>query len=117
MENNRTSDVFAVVEGIGVPSGLEVESARLHLPSEVTRGSGWRQKLGTVRTAGKSRIKSVRGGVTRSVSSTQNHLRTHPGLWASAAAGAGFTLGIIGRLMLYRKQRSMPDVIVISAAC
>ena len=134
MENNRTSDVFAVVEGIEVPSGLEVESARLHLPSDggqhmsgLTRPA-WRDKLDTIRSRGKSkigalrstamtRVGSVRGSVTKSVSSTQHHLRTHPGLWAGAAAGAGFTLGILGRLMLYRKEHSMPDVIVISGAC
>ena len=115
MENNRTSDVFGVVEGIEVPSGLEVESARLHLPSESR--PVWRERFDTIRARGKSRIGSLRSGVTKSVSNTQHHLRTHAGLWAGAAAGAGFTLGILGRLMLYRKQRSMPEVIVISGAC
>ena len=132
MENNRTSDVFPVVAG--VPSGLEVEGARLHRPTESsTHISGlarpaWRERLDTIRSRGVSKlgavrssamthVGSMRSGVARSVSSTEHHLRTHAGLWAGAAAGAGFTLGILGRLMLYRKQRAMPDVIVISGTC
>lgn len=46
-----------------------------------------------------------------------NHLRTHAGMWAGVATGIGFTLGIIGRLMLYRKQRSVREVIVFSGPC
>ena len=146
MENNRTSDVLGSIDNVvAMPSGLEVESARLHLPTEsggqhssgLTRPA-WREKLDTIRSRSMSglrdvksrsisklddvkslssrKISSMRGSVTGSMSRTEHHLRTHPTMWAGAAMGAGFTLGLLGRLALWRKQHEMPDVIVISGA-
>ncbi len=147
MDNNRTSDVHGSSCGVvHMPSGLEVESARLHMPSDGgqhTSGmteSGWKEKLETVKSNGLSKlssvrdivsdrvsslkpvahrqIDSVRSGVRRTMSRTNGHLRSNPGKWAGAAIGAGFGLGILGRLMLHRAQnRQMPEVIILSAAC
>ena len=143
MENNRTSDVLGSIDVVALPSGLEVESARLHMPTDsggqhmsgLTQPA-WRETLDTVRSRSMSKLhhaksrsmaklndvkslskrkmSTMRGSVTGSVNKTQHHLRTHPTIWAGAAMGAGFTLGILGRLALWRKQRELPDVIVIS---
>ena len=146
MENNRTSDVLGSIDNVvAMPSGLEVESVRLHLPTEtggqhmsgLTRPA-WREKLDMIRSTtmsklhhmksrsmstmhdvksgSMSKVSSMRGSVTGSMNKTEHHLRTHPAMWAGAAMGAGFTLGLLGRLALWRKQRGMPDVIVISGA-
>ena len=59
----------------------------------------------------------LRQSVRRSISKTQHHLRTHPGPWVASAVGAGFGVGLLGRLLMYRKaHRAMPEVIVISGA-
>ena len=125
MEHNRTSDVLGgSCNVVHMPSGIEVESARLHMPTDggqhmsgLTR-SGWRDKLETIKSRGTGSISSVRTGVRGSVAKVKNNLRSNPAKWAGAAVGAGFGVGLIGRLMLHRAQhRSMPEVIVISAAC
>lgn len=148
MEINRTSDVVGgSCNVIHMPSGLEVESARLHMPTDggqhtsgLTR-SGWREKLDTIKSHSMNRISSVRHTVSDRVSSiapvaqrqmdsmrsglrgsmakAQTHLRTNPAKWAGAAVGAGFGVGLLGRLMLHRSQirSAMPEVIVLNAAC
>ena len=97
MESNRTSDV---------------------LSSEVLPQPRWKEKVGSMRSRGMSKIPSMRSTMRGSVSKTQNHLRTHPGPWVASAVGAGFGVGLLGRLLLHRKvHRGMPEVIVISGAC
>ena len=58
-------------------------------------------------------VNKVRGAVSR----TRNHLRTHPGPWVASAVGAGFGVGLLGRLLMHRRMsRGMPEVIVLSPA-
>ena len=134
MENNRTSEVLGS-SSMSLPSGLEVESARLHMPTEGgqhTSGlthSSWREKLDTMKNRSMETLNSARGSVAtrissvkpaarRQISRVQTNLRSHPGTWTGAAVGAGFAVGLMGRLLLDRSQRrSMPEVIVISGAC
>ena len=125
MEHNRTSDVLGgSCNVIHMPSGIEVESARMHIPTDggqhmsgLTR-SGWREKLDTIKSRGAGKISSVRSSVRGSAMRAQNNLRSNPAKWAGAAVGAGFGVGLLGRLMLHRAQhRSMPEVIVISPVC
>lgn len=95
-----------------------MESNRFVMPSEsggqhesVLTQSRWRERLDTIRSKSMSQVRG-------SVSKTQNHLRTHPGPWVASAVGAGFGLGLFGRLLMHRKMhRGMPEVIVISGAC
>ncbi len=97
MESNRTSDV---------------------LSSEVITQSGWKGKLDRFKSRGMSTVSSMRSTMRGSVSKTQNHLRTHPGPWVASAVGAGFGVGLLGRLLMHRKvDRGMPEVIVISGVC
>lgn len=46
-------------------------------------------------------------------------IRTNPMKWAGIAAAAGFSLGLIGRLLQMRKERrlrAMPDLVIIDRA-
>ena len=147
MENNRTYDVSSGMrDTVAMPSGLEVESARLHMPSDGGQHisgmthSGWREKLDTMKsrslstlTSARSTVMSrvtaakpvaqrgvdtVRSGIRGSMMKVQNNLRMNPAKWAGIAMGAGFTAGLLGRIKLHRSlHRSMPEVLVISAAC
>ena len=49
------------------------------------------------------------------VLSIKSELRSNPGKWAGIAAGAGFTLGLIGRRLRHRARRNLPDLIIIEA--
>ena len=104
MENNRTSRVLTS-DRFTMPSAASGQHE-----SGLTQ-SPWKERLDTVRSR-------VRDGVRGPVSKTENHLRTHPGPWVASAVGAGFGVGLLGRLLLMRRKthRAMPEVIVISGA-
>jgi ElaB/YqjD/DUF883 family membrane-anchored ribosome-binding protein len=60
---------------------------------------------------------SMRDGMNGQVTRMNTSMRTSPMLWAGVAAGAGFTLGMIGRYAQWRhKQYSrMPELVIIDA--
>lgn len=128
-----------------MPSGFEVESATLH-PSvheplyEVER-AGMRGRLDTLKWRGLSKVQdvqraigdrraamksslvsakgSVRDGAKSTVTKVQDSMRTSPMKWAGIAAGAGFGLGLIGRIAQARgrSRRGMPDLVIIESGC
>jgi hypothetical protein len=118
--------------GVG-PSGYEVESAMF--TPDVGRGSsGVMRKLDNLKSR-TSIIKSnvqrsvinmksnARSGVSRRVSGgltkVQSSMRTSPAKWAGIAAGSGFILGMLGRMMHARNEqrRHMPQLVVIETSC
>ena len=62
---------------------------------------------------------SVRDGVSRQVTRTQTSMKNSPMLWAGIAAGSGFALGMIGRIVHWRNyhRRMTPDLVIIDARC
>ena len=117
--------------GIG-PSGYEVESAiftpEVDRPAGVSR-SGVMRKLDDLK-ARTSMIKSnvqrsvihakssARSGVSNTMTRVQSSMRNNPAMWAGIAAGSGFVLGMLGRLMQSRNEhRHMPQLIVIETSC
>ena len=101
METNRR--VFAAGDELAVPSGFEVESARLNTPAiefepPLTQP---RSKLEMLKQAGPK---------------VQEHLRSNPKKWAGIAAGAGIVLGLAGRYLRHRAHR--PHLVVVeTTAC
>jgi hypothetical protein len=55
------------------------------------------------------------GGVKDKLYHAKSQLRANPAKWAGIAAGAGFVLGIIGRIMRHR-MRTIPHIIVVEGA-
>jgi hypothetical protein len=118
--------------GVG-PSGYEVESA-MFTPEVGRRSSGVMRKLDNLKSR-TSIIKSnvqrsvinaksnVRSGVSRRVSGgltkVQSSMRTSPAKWAGIAAGSGFILGMLGRMIQTRNEqrRHMPQLVVIETSC
>lgn len=83
---------------INVPSGLEVESARLNTPAiefdpPLTQP---RAKLEALKAAGPK---------------LKEELRSNPKKWAGIAAGAGIALGLAGRYLRHRAHR--PRLVVV----
>ena len=62
---------------------------------------------------------AVRSGTQTQVTKVQTSMRTNPMLWAGVAAGTGFGLGLIGRVMHWRnkQRRALPDIVIIEATC
>jgi hypothetical protein len=86
---------------VRLPSGSEVEGALLHGP--------WHDRVTAVRSG-------ARAKVTAASERLLGTLRANPVKWAGIAAGAGFGLGLIGRMIRYRlKSRGLPEVVVIDA--
>lgn len=131
--------------GVSAPSGYEVESATFHVPAvgEVSMGSfeptstsrsGFRGKLDDLKSRGMSKVHevhhrladtsksmkvAVRDNVSRKVEGTQTSMRNNPMMWAGIAAGSGFAIGMLGRILDSRKshRRMTPDLVIIDASC
>lgn len=118
--------------GIG-PSGYEVESAMF--TPEVGQGrSGVMRKLDDLKSRSLSRVhdvqrvvsdrtsiikSSARTGVTSGMTRVQSSMRNSPAKWAGIAAGSGFILGMLGRMISSRKEhrRHMPQLVIIETSC
>ena len=120
---------------LGMPSGYEVESATLHVPvneelvvREPVR-TGMRGRLDALKSRGLSKMHDVqhklsdRGLAMKQTladqqTRVQSSMSNHPMKWAGIAAGSGFALGMIGRLMHHRsRHRPTLDIVVIDAGC
>jgi ElaB/YqjD/DUF883 family membrane-anchored ribosome-binding protein len=117
---------------------VEVEAATLHVPVGEHRSlperSGMRGKLDALKSQSVSRVEQVKSNVTRSVtlmksnvrtetsarmSDIQTSMRSSPMKWAGIAAGTGFGLGLIGRIVHWRNKhhRMTPSLVVIESSC
>ena len=124
-----------------LPSGCEVGAATLHphvhdhvhdVGTSVTwpERSGMRGKLDSIKSRGLSKVHdiqrvatdrslAVRDGAKAQVTKVNDSMKTNPMMWAGIAAGAGFGLGLIGRVAHWRsRQRNrMPDLVIIETGC
>lgn len=118
--------------GIG-PSGYEVESA-MFTPDVRSGRSGVMRRLDDLKSRSLSKVhdvqrvvgdrtalikSSARTGVTSGVTRMQSSMRNSPAKWAGIAAGSGFVLGMLGRLISSRNEhrRHMPQLVVIETSC
>ncbi|HEX2059919.1 MAG TPA: hypothetical protein VHK90_04200 [Thermoanaerobaculia bacterium] len=62
---------------------------------------------------------SMRTGVNDSMTKMQDSMRTSPMKWAGIAAGSGFAIGMLGRIVHWRNKhhRHMPDLVIIESTC
>jgi ElaB/YqjD/DUF883 family membrane-anchored ribosome-binding protein len=113
-----------------------------HLEVELPGGSGAirgrietlkarsREKVHEVQCAVRERSDSVRGslvhvkqsardGARQQVTRMQDSMRTSPMKWAGVAAGAGFGIGMIGRIVHWRNahRRVLPDLVIVETSC
>jgi hypothetical protein len=126
------------METITMPSGSEVESAAFHptLPPaaacSTAHAPGVRGRVehleeqGMARVRGWKRSLATRGSllkidaterVSNANAKVQKSMGTNPVLWAGIAAAAGFGIGLAGRYLHWRRNRPMPELIVIDATC
>jgi hypothetical protein len=121
---------------VNVPSGLEVESARLHTPAIEFEphlhedDGGLRSRLDDWKSRGAKKVALWRQNVVTKSNATrrtmagvgpklQSQMRSDPKKWAGIAAGAGVVLGLTGRYLRHRAhmRARMPQVVIIEGAC
>lgn len=117
METTRYEDVLA-------PSGLEVESASLHMPAGSTKQSNmsepsWKtrvsSKVDSMRSYASSRVSSIKPKVADSMkmmSDRVSALRRNPAVVAGLAGGAGLAAGILGH-KLRRRMRPEAGFLIV----
>ena len=121
-------------------SGCEVESATFHLPVGDPLGdlqlgdmhrSGFRGRLDDLKSRSVSKVHDVqrvigerrvalKSSLDGQVDRVQTSMKTSPMLWAGIAAGSGFALGMLGRVIQWkqkRERRALPDLVIIDATC
>ncbi|HEX7708949.1 MAG TPA: hypothetical protein VF701_21005 [Thermoanaerobaculia bacterium] len=118
--------------GASLPSGSEVESARLHVPVSVDGPApdyAQKGRIDEVKSKVLMRVhdvqrklgdktSSLRGQARYRMTRLQNSMRTSPAKWAGVAAGAGLALGLIGRFAdARRRYRPVAELVIIEAHC
>lgn len=106
--------------GVGSGFGSSQSGLRGKLDSLKSRGSETLHHLQHQlhdRTA--SAKSALRSNVDRQVTNVNASMRTNPMKWVGIAAGAGFGIGLIGRIVHWKnKQRhAMPSLVIIESSC
>ena len=80
---------------------------------------GWRARSTSVKDQLRTTRSAVSDGAKTQVTRVNESMRTKPMLWAGIAAGAGFSLGLVGRIAQWRskQQQGMPDLVIIESRC
>ena len=106
-----------------LPSGWEVESATLHPPVHEVSEGGFRGRLDALKARGLTKVHDIQRVVAERGTSLQTNAKTQmtnsPMKWAGIAAGAGFALGLVGRIAQARNKRknAMPTLVIVEARC
>ena len=64
-----------------------------------------------------NRKTALRDGVKTQVSRTQESMRINPMKWAGIAAASGLAIGLVGRIVQWRRSRAVPNLVVIESSC
>lgn len=101
--------------GIG-SSAYEVEPAMFTPDGE---RSGVMRRLDHLKSRTSIVKSNVRSGVSNRMAKMQSSMRTNPVKWVGIAAGSGFVVGMLGRLLRARSEhrRHMPQLVVIESSC
>jgi hypothetical protein len=76
------------------------------------------ERVSSIKPMAQTRMTAMRNGMSLQMSKLQMQLRANPTKWAGIAAGAGFGLGLMGRIMRHRAAHaSIPHLVVIETAC
>jgi ElaB/YqjD/DUF883 family membrane-anchored ribosome-binding protein len=62
---------------------------------------------------------NLRSGMSDSMTKVQRSMAASPMKWAGIAAGSGFALGMLGRVMSWRskERQRMPQLVIIETSC
>ena len=76
------------------------------------------ERMSSMRSGMKMKTDKLQREMKTRVSDLESQLKANPTKWAGIAAGAGFGLGLIGRIMRHRAHRAAtPHIVIIEGAC
>lgn len=121
--------------GVSASSGRDLKSKLSGLTSNLSRKvgdlkpmvsqrmtsmrDGLNTHVSTLRSTMNQRMMTMRDGVKMKASLMQSDMRMNPMKWAGIAAGTGFGLGLLTRLMDHRShkhvRRGVPQLVIIDA--
>lgn len=142
---NTTRDELGLASGCEVESATFLVPVTPEVLVPTTPRSGMRTKVDDLKSKGLSKLHdvqrtmsdrtsvmkstmhrsvtnaktSMRTGVDDQMTKMQSSMHTSPMKWAGIAAGSGFAIGMIGRLIHWRNkhQRHMPQLVIIESTC
>jgi ElaB/YqjD/DUF883 family membrane-anchored ribosome-binding protein len=83
--------------------------------------SSLQRSMTTARSTMQRSMNQANTTVHTGLSDMQTDMRNNPMKWAGIAAGSGFALGLLGRLVSWRNKHrhvhSMPQLVIIESAC
>ena len=81
--------------------------------------SGFRGRLDDLKARGLGKVYEVQRSLGERKVALKSSMKTSPMLWAGVAAGSGFALGMLGRIVQWRSKRrqAMPELVIIDATC
>jgi ElaB/YqjD/DUF883 family membrane-anchored ribosome-binding protein len=140
----NTNQNVSFGSGVG-PSGSEVESAMFRPEVLPPERSGLRGRLDDLKSRSLSGVddvrrvmsdrtsvikshmqhsmttakSSMRDGISTGMTKLQSSMRDNPARWAGIAAGSGFAIGMLGRLMQWRShhRQHTPQLVIIETSC
>jgi len=75
-------------------------------------------KIDHLKSLGREKVSAVRPRIAEGVTRANWALRSNPAKWAGIAAGAGFALGLGGRILRRRaRTHRVPQLVIIESAC
>jgi ElaB/YqjD/DUF883 family membrane-anchored ribosome-binding protein len=89
--------------------------------SLTTAKSSTQQALVTARSTMNRSMSQANATVHTTLDDVQADMRVNPMKWAGIAAGSGFAIGLIGRMISWRNKHrhvhGMPQLVIIESAC
>lgn len=89
--------------------------------SMTTAKSSMQQSLASAKSTMQRSMNQANATVHTGISGIQMDMRTNPMKWAGIAAGSGFAIGMLGRLVHWRNKHrhvhGMPQLVIIESAC
>lgn len=80
------------------------------------------EKVADLKVAATDKMTMLRGDAQNTATQVQTDMRVNPMKWAGIAAGTGFGLGLIARIMDHRKHKhvrrhNVPQLVIIESSC
>lgn len=120
--SNSTSTMREKLDSLKSQSRMKLHDVQ-HLMNEKTAvmKSSLQRSVTTARSTMERSMNQANATVQTGLHDMQADMRVNPMKWAGIAAGSGFALGLLGRMVSWRSRHrhghGMPQLVIIESAC
>ena len=120
--SNSTSTMKEKLDSLKSQSRMKLHDVQ-HLMNEKTAvlKSSLQRSVTTARSTMERSMNQANATVQTGLHDMQADMRVNPMKWAGIAAGSGFALGLLGRMLSWRNRHrhvhGMPQLVIIESAC